>query len=146
MADNKSIARGNYDAWNARDFDRIAGTLTPDGKVVIMGTGQTFNGPDGSRQFSRMWADAFPDGTCTVECVTGDGDHVAVEYTGRGTHTGTLNTPMGAIPATGRAITIKLCDMLDFKEGKITAQRQYLDTAALLSQLGITSLQTTATT
>ena len=146
MADNKTLARSNYDAWNARDFDRIAESMTPDAKITVMGTGQTFNGPDGSREFSSMWAVPFPDGTCTVERVIADGDDVVVVYTGRGTHTGTLTTPMGTIPATGRAITLQLCDVLEFKDGKISSQRQYLDTASLLAQLGVGAGQTATTT
>ena len=45
--DNSSIGREFYDAWNARDFDRVAGLLAPDGEIVLVGSQARFSGPDG---------------------------------------------------------------------------------------------------
>lgn len=146
MADNTTLARSIYDAWNARDFDRIAELMAPDSKITLVGTGQSYNGPDGAREFSKMWADPFPDGVDTIDRVIAEGDHVAVMHTGRGTHTGTLTTSMGSIPATGRSVTLELCDVLEFKDGKVKSQRQYLDTASLLAQLGVSAGQAARTT
>ena len=145
MPDNETIARGTYDAWNRREFDALADVMAPDGKIVIVGTGDTFTGPDGSRQYSTMWADAFPDGRGTVDRVVAAGDLVAVEYTGRGTHTGDLVTSMGTIPATGRSVTIHMCDVLEIHDGKITSQNTYFDTASVMAQLGVTAEQMAAT-
>jgi steroid delta-isomerase-like uncharacterized protein len=146
MADNTTLARSIYDAWNARDFDRIAETMAPDAKITLVGTGQSYNGPNGAREFSKMWADPFPDGVDTIDRVIAEGDYVAVMHTGRGTHTGTLTTPMGSIPATGRSVTLELCDVLEFKDGKVKSQRQYLDTASMLAQLGVSAGQAARTT
>ena len=62
MTDNATLARSMYDAWNERDFDREAALWADEGVITFVGSGQQFRGPDGSRQFSTMWADAFPDG------------------------------------------------------------------------------------
>ena len=43
-----------------------------------------------------LWATGFPDGRVEIENVIEDGDKVVLEFTGRGTHTGPLRTPMGA--------------------------------------------------
>ena len=64
-----------------------------------------------------------------------------VEFTGHGTHTGTLATSMGQIPATGRSLTLKLCDVIEFKDGKVATQRTYFDTGSMMAQLGITAEQ-----
>jgi steroid delta-isomerase-like uncharacterized protein len=146
MADNKTLIRNLQDAWNRRDFDAHADAMAPDGTITIMGTGETFRGPDGARKFSNMWATGFPDGEVTVSTVVGEGDRVVVEYTGRGTHTGTLETSMGAIPATGKSVTLMLCDVTDLKDGKITAQRTYFDTGSMMAQLGLLSERTTTAT
>jgi predicted ester cyclase len=69
---------------------------------------------------------------------------VVVEFTGRGTHTGALVTSAGSIPATGRSVTLKLCDILEFTDGKIRRQRTYFDSGSLMAQLGLTT-QPTAT-
>ena len=75
-----------------------------------------------------------------------DGDDVAVVFTGWGAHTGTMTTPMGSIPATGRSVLLQFCDVLELKDGRIASWRQYLDTASLLAQLGVSAGQTTPTT
>ena len=89
-----------------------------------------------------MWADGFPDGTVTVERVIASGDYVVVEFTGRGTHTGTLVTSMGEIPATGRSLTLQLCDVMEFKDGKVRDQKTYFDTGSMMAQLGLAAEQT----
>jgi predicted ester cyclase len=89
-----------------------------------------------------MWADGFPDGKVTVDRVIESGDHVVVEYTGRGTHTGTLATSMGDIPATGRSMTLQLCDVMEFSNGKVRSQRSYFDTGSMMAQLGLMADQT----
>jgi len=137
MADNLTLARTLYEGWNERKFDEIAEAMAPDGKVVVVGTGDEFVGPEGSRQYNQRWYDGFPDGRITIDNMVEAGDTVVVEFTGRGTHTGTLATSMGEVPATGRSLTLKLCDVLHFRDGKITAQRTYFDTGSMMAQLGL---------
>lgn len=137
MADNATLARGLYEAWNERDFDRLAESVTADGTITIVGSGDTLHGPEGVRQYNLMWAEAFPDGSITVDHIVAADDHVVVEFTGRGTHTGTLVTPAGAVPATGRSVTLQLCDVLEFSDGKVRSQRTYFDSGSLMMQLGL---------
>lgn len=145
MTDNESLARRLYEAWNERNFDEMAAAAAPDGLITVVGTGDTFRGPEGSRQFGKMWADGFPDGAVTVDRVVSSGDLVVVEYTGRGTHTGTLATSMGDIPATGRSMTLELCDVTEFKNGKVQSQRTYFDTGSMMAQLGLSAGQAAST-
>ena len=141
MASNAQLARRLHEAWNDRDFDEIAEATAPDATLMIVGSGDTFEGPDGTHAYNRMWADGFPDGQVTVDRVIESGDHVVVEFTGRGTHTGTLKTGMGEIPATGRSVTLQLCDVMEFKNGKVQSQRTYFDTGSLMAQLGLAAQQ-----
>ena len=69
-----------------------------------------------------------------------------VEFTGHGTHTGPLTTAAGLIPATGRSVTLHLCDVLRVprREG-VLPQHHYLDTGAMMAQLGLAAEQTAAT-
>ena len=138
MPDNLSLARRLYEGWNERNFDELADAMAPDGKIEIIGSGDVFAGPDGSRRYSTMWSDGFPDGRVTIDKVFPSGDCVVVEYTGRGTHSGPLVTSMGEIPATGRSMTLKLCDVLEFRNGKVMSQRTYFDTGSMMAQLGLT--------
>jgi steroid delta-isomerase-like uncharacterized protein len=142
MADNETLAREQYEAFNNRDWQAITDATAPDGKITVVGTGETFEGPEGFQRYNTTWVDGFPDGRVTIDHIYSAGDCVIVEFTGRGTHTGTLNTPMGAIPATGRSVTLQLCDVLEFSDDKVKEQRTYFDTGSLMAQLGLTAGQT----
>ena len=144
MADNAELARRLHEAWNERSFDEIAEAVAPDSTITIVGSGDTFEGVEGARTYNTMWSDAFPDGEVTVDRVIASGDWVVVEFTGRGTHTGTLVTSMGEIPATGRSLTLQLCDVMEFKDGKVRSQKTYFDSGSMMAQLGITAEQMTS--
>lgn len=146
MADNETLAHALYEAWNNRDWQTTMDAVAPGGTITVMGTGDTFEGADGVQRYNTMWADAFPDGRITIDHIYSAGDCVVVEFTGRGTHTATLETSMGSIPATGRSVTLHLCDVLEFSDGKVSEQRNYFDTGSLLAQLGLMSGQTATST
>jgi steroid delta-isomerase-like uncharacterized protein len=144
MTENAELARRLHEAWNERRFDEIA-EASADGTITIVGSGDTFEGVEGAYAFSTMWADAFPDARVTVDRVVDADDLVVVEYTGRGTHTGTLRTGMGDFPATGRNLTLQLCDVMEFRDGKMVSQRTYFDSGSMMSQLGLGAPQATTT-
>jgi steroid delta-isomerase-like uncharacterized protein len=135
--DNVRIAREFPKAWNDRDFDRAAKLMADDGEILIVGTGERFTGPAGVVKFSQMWADGFPDGKVEVTDTIAEGDGVVVLYVGRGTHTGTLANASGEIPATGKEVTLELCDVVTIKDGKVRSIRTYFDSGSLLAQLGL---------
>lgn len=145
MAENANFVRGLLEAWNRRDFEYIKESTAADSALTLVGTGETFHGPEGFHQINKMWADAFPDGRITVDRIIEAGDLVVVEYTGRGTHTGPLVISAGTIPATGRSVTLQFCDIYEVKNGKIQSRRDYGDTGALMTQLGLITGQTAAT-
>lgn len=142
MADNVSIARRMYEIFNERAFDDLADYVTDESELLVVGTGDVYRGYDGARQFEENWATGFPDGKITVDHVHRAGDTVIVEFTGRGTHTGTLATSMGDIGPTGKSLTLHLCDVIEFKDGKITRTRTYFDTGSMMAQLGLLPEQT----
>jgi steroid delta-isomerase-like uncharacterized protein len=135
--DNERIAREFPQAWNDRDFDRAAKLMADDGEIIIVGTGERFKGPAGAVKFSEMWADGFPDGRVEITETIAEGDRVVVLYRGRGTHEGTLRNASGEIPATGKEVTLDLCDVLTIRDGKVTTIRTYFDSGSLLAQLGL---------
>jgi steroid delta-isomerase-like uncharacterized protein len=135
--DNVRIARSLYDYWNERQFDKIAELIAPDGEIVLVGSDTRFPGPAGAIEFSQMWADGFPDGRVRIDNVIASGDHVVLQLTGTGTQTGPLRSPTGEIPATGRSITLNLCDIQEIRDGKIRSVQSYFDSASMLMQLGV---------
>lgn len=136
-ADNETFVRDLFRAWNDRDYDTIAGSVASDCTVVEEGSGRTMRGPDGFTRLAKTMFDAMPDGRFTLDHLTSEGDTVVVEYTGSGTQTGDLVLHAGTVPATGRDVTVHACDVYKVKDGKIQEGRVYLDTGAIMSQLGL---------
>jgi ketosteroid isomerase-like protein len=109
--DNVRIARSLYDYWNERQFDKVAELMAADGEIVLVGSDTRFHGPSGAIEF--------------------------FQFTGKGTQTGALKSPTGEIPATGRSITLNLCDVQEIRDGKIRLVQSYFDSASMLMQLGV---------
>jgi len=145
MADNATLARRLYEAFNERNFDAVAEAMASDGQITVVGTGDTFQGPEGARQYNKMWANGFPDASITIDTIISSGDCVVVEFTGKGTQTGALETSMGSIPATGRSVTLHLCDVTEFSDGKVLSQHTYFDSGSLMAQLGLGAEQKATT-
>jgi steroid delta-isomerase-like uncharacterized protein len=139
MSDVASIAREYSDAWNRRDWARWRELFHPQ-YTYTGGDGQVQKGPEAGMAVGQMFATAFPDGKIDVQKITVTGDTAIVEFTGRGTHTGDL---MGIAP-TGRQISIPVCDILEIRDGKIMAEREYMDMMHVMQQLGVAPAPATA--
>jgi steroid delta-isomerase-like uncharacterized protein len=136
-ADNAAAARSINDAYNARDYAAAAALSAPDAEWINVATGQTLRGPDGARQFLEAWATAFPDSQVETTTVIAADDGVAMEFVGRGTHSGPLASPTGDIPPTGKHVEVPFAQMIQFRDGKIARARLYFDLAGMLQQLGL---------
>ncbi|MEU9393199.1 ester cyclase [Streptomyces sp. NPDC048324] len=139
MADNETFVRDLFRAWNDRDYDTITDSVAPDCTLTEEGSGRTLQGPEGFTQLAKAMFDAMPDGKYTLDHLTSQGDTVVIEYTTSGTQTGDLTLPAGTLPATGRHVTVHACDIYEIHDGKIHEGRAYLDTGAIMNQLGLTS-------
>ena len=139
MSDVASIAREYSDAWNRRDWARSRELLHPE-YTYMGGDGQVHKGADAGLAMSQMFANAFPDGKGDIQKITATGDIAIVEFIGRGTHNGDL---MGIAP-TGRQVTIPVCDILEIRDGKIIAEREYMDMLHMMQQLGVAPAPATA--
>jgi len=139
MSDVASIAREYSDAWNRRDWARWRELFHPQ-YTYTGGDGQLQKGPEAGMAVGQMFATAFPDGKCDVQSIHAAGNVAIVEFIGRGTHNGDL---MGIAP-TGRQISIPVCDILEIRDGKIYAEREYMDMLHLMQQLGVAPAPATA--
>ena len=131
--DVRSMVRGMYDSWNAKDLARVEAYAHPDCRVTNIAFGASL----AFRDYERNWATAFPDGTVELTNVIADGDCVAAEFIGRGTHRGPLQGPSGALAPTNRRVEVRLVEIWEFRNGKIAAGRVYFDSAGFMGQLGI---------
>ena len=139
MADPATIARDYLESWNRRDWNRWRELFHP--KYSYTGSdGVRTEGPEAGMAVGQMFATAFPDGKIEIKGIHVAGDTATVEFVGRGTHKGDL---MGIAP-TGKTMEIPVCTILDIKDGKITAEREYMDMAHIMQQLGVMPAAATA--
>ena len=131
--DNASILAGFYDAYNAKDLDRLASCVAADAQATSMAFGTKV----GLMEHLQAWAHAFPDAQLEVKNLVAQGDYVSSEIVWRGTHTGTLKEPTGDLPATGRRLELPLAEVFRFRDGKIVEFRYYFDAFSFFKQLGV---------
>lgn len=135
--DNIAVVRALFDAFDRGDLERASATVSEDFQLVDVATGQTFSGPAGAREWLQTFRTAMPDAGTEIVSVLADGPRVATEHIGRGTHNGRFVTPAGTIPATGRRVELRIAELYELRDGKITRLLAYYDSGTLLRQLGL---------
>jgi len=136
MAHPIDVARDSVDAFNASDWGRLRDLHTADYVDDEVATGRVLEGIEPSLEAARGWKRAFPDATGTVTGAYGDGPVAVLEITWRGTNDGPMETPDGEMPATGRSVEIRACQVFEVEDGKIKSSRHYFDMVAMMTQLG----------
>jgi steroid delta-isomerase-like uncharacterized protein len=124
-------------AYNEKNWEAVSLAIASDLAYDEVGTGRNLRGAPDVIAAWQGWADAFPDSNATFEAAHVSGNTVILEVTWRGTHGGPLRTPAGDIPATGRKIEMRACQVVDIADGKVRGIRQYLDMATMMAQLGV---------
>ncbi len=138
MSDAASIAREYLEGWNRRDWARWRELLHPQ-YTYTGGDGQLQKGPEAALAVGQMFANAFPDGRLDVQRIHTVGDVAVSEFVARGTHQGDL---MGIAP-TGRSMTMPVCNVIEVRDGKIYAEREYMDMLHMMQQLGVAPVPAT---
>jgi steroid delta-isomerase-like uncharacterized protein len=140
MSDPANIAREYLESFNRRDWDKMR-SLFASGYSYTGGDGEKQQGPEAGVAIAQMWAGAMSDAKIDIKSTHVAGNTAIVEFQGSGTHDGEL---MG-IPATGRKVTMPVCMVVDIKDGKVQAEREYMDMAHLMQQLGVMEMPAAAT-
>ncbi len=139
--DAKSTIRKGVELWNAHDRDGFLALL--DDSVVYLdpATGEQFTGRE---QVAAGWYDpmmgGYPDREVRDPVVFGEGELVCLQGRLVGTHTGTVQTPAGEMPATGRRIDSPFVQVFEVRDGKVTRIWAYGDRLLMLEQEGLVSL------
>lgn len=120
------------EAWNAHDLERTATFYAPDYEGIDVAQATPQRGPAEVTQSLARYLRAFPDLHFTADTII-QGKRVALVWTARGTHRGTLMR----IPATGRTIEVRGTSILVVEHGKITRGLYIWDVAGLLRAIGL---------
>jgi steroid delta-isomerase-like uncharacterized protein len=134
---NADLLRAVADAFNAREWNRAGELMSDDVEFEDVAAGVILRGADGFVSYAQSWAGAFPDMRIETLAVFADETFVAGEFRGSGTHQGTLPTPAGDIPPTGRRFEERFVFFCDAADGKLTAIRDYYNAMSMMTQLGL---------
>ena len=132
MKDLKNLVEQYMDAIPRRDFSRMRQMLHP--MYSFTGSdGQKHQGADAGIAVTEMYTNAFPDMILEIKHMNVAGETVVTEFVAHGTHKGEM---MGIEP-TNRKIAMPVCNITEFRDGKIYAEREYFDAMYLMQQLGV---------
>jgi steroid delta-isomerase-like uncharacterized protein len=130
MENIKKVVERYVELLNKHDLNEIRKLYHKD-YTYTGSDGKLQKGPDAGIAAIDMYLKAFPDMKVEVNRMFSDGHTVISELTGSGTHKGML---MGMAP-TGRTGRVLMCNILEVRDGKVAAEREYMDTAVMIRQL-----------
>lgn len=136
QAEAKAVVERGLKAFNAHDLEALARDAAPDIEATAPGD-MKLKGPQAVKEYNQNFVTAFPDARVEAKNIFTQGNHVVVEGVFTGTHNGTLKTPMGDIPATGRKVKGEFVQIFDVDRGLIKRDALVYDQVQLMTQLGL---------
>ena len=125
-----------YALFSSGRLDEVLAHATDDVVIEMIPFGQVHHGHGGFREFLTAFTTAFPDIRIEPRRQVADETRVAAEFVAYGTHKGPLMTPAGPIPPTGKKVVFTVCEVWDFRDGKLAGLRNYQDAGSILRQIG----------
>lgn len=130
------VRRFVEDLWNRRNLDLANTLFSSDCCTHQLRSGgpveATPRGPEAVRKHVAEWLAGFPDLHFEIEQTLAEGDQVLSQLVMHGTHTGTW---LG-IPATGRAVSIRMMTIHRLRDGKISEDWVLVESLGFFQQLG----------
>jgi steroid delta-isomerase-like uncharacterized protein len=135
MGQAKDVVDRAWKALEASDIDGFVRFCRPD--TECRQAGMAFRGPAAIHAMLEGFFQALPDMHHEVVDWVEAGDTIALELRITGTHTGTLPTPNGPVPPSGRSLHLESVDFIKVVDGKIASWHVYYDQLSFMAQLGL---------
>ena len=137
MGEARDLMDRVTDAFFSKDWDTGTKLYAPDAVAVTPDRGEVF-GNDNIVAWSKELIDAFPDARYEPVNEYESGNTAIDEGYFTGTNTEPLRGPTAeTIPATGKSVRVRACDIATVENGVITSHRFYYDQMEFLGQLGL---------
>jgi len=136
MGKASRIASDWVAAFNDHDEEKLR-ALAADNAIIEAPGEVRLEGGDATTGYATGWLRAFPDAKITVHDALESGDWVVQPFTFKGTHTETLASPSGDIPATNRTLVGRAVQLVRVDEDAIVETQLYFDQVQILEQLGL---------
>ncbi|MDA1360182.1 ester cyclase [Glycomyces luteolus] len=126
-------------AVEMHDVDKAV-SLYADNAVVMTPDAGPVKGRMKIAEYWHQFIDGFPDSHYeSIAKLESNGRAVDEGYF-IGTHTGELTMPSGeTLPATGKKVKLRSCDIATVENGKITEHHLYFDESEFMRQLGLSN-------
>lgn len=138
VEENIEVVRRFGAALTNRDWAAFDDLIADECEWIDVPSGHTMHGRDELIAACKTFTDAFPD--FAVESVTliGQGDLIANEWSGHGTHRGPLPRPEGGFyEPTGRSFARSGVGIVELRDGRIVRYRDHFDRETMTEQLGL---------
>ena len=132
-ADAETVARGYFEAVGRRDLDAMTAFYEPGGTGEIYGLVE-LRVPETYRAWFGNVFRAFPDFKLEIVEVVASDEKAVVRWRATATFNG--STRFEGLEPNGAAVTIRGCDVLTVREGRIQRNDAYLNGTELARQLG----------
>jgi len=132
-ADAATVGRTYFEAVGRRDLDAMTALYEPGGTGEIYGLVE-LRVPDTYRAWFGNVFSAFPDFKLEIVELVADGEKAVVRWRATATFNGT--TRFEGLEPNGASVTIRGCDVLTVREGRIQRNDAYLNGTELARQLG----------
>jgi predicted ester cyclase len=132
----RTVVERGMKAFNAHDLEGVARDAAPDIEAAVPGDIK-LKGPQALKEYSQNFIRAFPDARVEAKNIFTAGGTVIVEGVFTGTHDGTLKTPMGDVPATGRKVKGEFVQIFEVDRGLVKRNSLMYDQVQLMTQVGL---------
>jgi steroid delta-isomerase-like uncharacterized protein len=134
--ESRNVVERLYKAISDHDLEEAARLAAPDSVLTAPG-GVTVKGAQAIKEYNKNWITAFPDAKIEVQEIFAQGNNVATKAQFVGTHNGTLKTPMGDVPATGKKVRGDFVQLFEVDRGLVKNAHIMFDQVQLMTQLGM---------
>jgi predicted ester cyclase len=135
MGKAADVLRRELAAASAQDVQALTASWTPDCKKWVPGA--YLQGVDQVVAWDQALWEAFPDFQVIPAQIVEDGSALGFHGRVTGTHQGTLRTPGGDIPATGRRLDFTVGGVCEIEGDQVASMHMHFDRLEILEQLGV---------
>src|ERR1700681_50603 len=140
----KAVVERGMKAFNAHDLEAMSRDAAPDIEATAPGDIK-LKGPQAVKEYNQAFITAFSDARVEAKNIFTQGNTVIVEGIFTGTNDGTLKTPMGDVPATGRKVKGEFVQIVEVDRGLVKRNSLLYDQVQLMTQLGVAGAPTAHT-
>ncbi|MEC9376131.1 MAG: ester cyclase [Pseudomonadota bacterium] len=138
MTDQQKIelCQGFISSFNNSNWESLAIALCPEVKYAEIPTKTEINGADKFVELCKSWKSIMSDCSGDITYAQASGDTVILEITWTGTQSGSMQTPLGEHPSSGKYQKIHGVQIFEISNEKITNIRNHFDLLSMLMQFG----------